>query len=122
MNYELAKQLKDAGFDIRLLSKYEAQEAKKECIVFDETKEYLGGGKLCYEVPTLSELIEACGDIVLWKNGDEWSADVFNGKGEIYIDEYFSAENGATPEEAVANLWLALQASSKASNSPAKPR
>lgn len=61
-----------------------------------------------YANPTLEELIEACGEIVLWKNKDVWCADFFNGEGETYIDQYFSGEEGKSPTEAVAKLWLSL--------------
>lgn len=78
MNYELAKKLKDAGFpqdgigqfiDVKLAS------------------------------PTLSELIEACGDKFrgLSKRANWRAQDVMG------IEEF-----GDTPEEAVANLYLAL--------------
>lgn len=94
MNYELAKQLKDAGFP---------QKTKcSECgMDWYDTK------------PTLSELIEACGVgnkyqfrlLAYWSENDTvWQADLkpFN-NGEK--DEYGL---GSTPEEAVAKLWLEL--------------
>lgn len=53
--------------------------------------------------PTLSELIEACGDsfVNLTKSDKDWHCNWFDDhEGENTI--------GGTPEEAVANLWLAL--------------
>ena len=81
MNYELAKQLKDAGFpqngtgqfiDVKLAS------------------------------PTLSELIEACGDdfLNLYKTKDKWNC--------VHPLEDNDDCCGSTPEEAVAHLWLEL--------------
>jgi hypothetical protein len=56
-------------------------------------------------LPTLSELIKACGSKTFWlfTEGDiEWNAMLTHPSepGEIGF--------GPTPEEAVANLWLAL--------------
>ena len=81
MNYELAKKLKDAGFpwqDRNVLT----------------SSSY----------PTLSELIEACGSEFISlqnKNLLGWYS-VANTQSGIKTGE------GSTPEEAVANLWLAL--------------
>jgi hypothetical protein len=88
MNYELAKKLRDAGYE---------QHGATELYI-----------------PSLSELIEACGKpFVLHspKSKDiseeyyqpsetEWTA--------YYQDDRFLKEFGSTPEEAVANLWLEL--------------
>jgi len=84
MNYELAKQLKDAGF-----------------------QNGLGCGHCGYDgtedlPPTLSELIEACGDRFQYvrrnNDGTFWAMDSF---GNQTSDEQ-------TPEEAVAKLWIEL--------------
>ena len=83
LNYELTKKLKDAGFP------FEFWESK----LGDDT----------YTSPTLSELIEACGDRFgcLAKKEDGWYACPFpHDKLSDGIDK--------TPEEAVANLWLEL--------------
>lgn len=85
MTYELAKQLKDAGFPH---SKY---------------WQIINGNMWCddSEAPTLSELIEACGDGFgyLEKNFSWWARD---------SEEQFLECRGKTPEEAVAKLWLTL--------------
>jgi hypothetical protein len=105
MNYELAKQLKDAGYPQPIIVRtcghsYWIAESKNG-------REQ----ERCY-VPTLSELIEACGHpIVLHSPG---STDINEGY-------YMPSKNlwsafqgwektafGNTPEEAVAHLWLAL--------------
>lgn len=90
MNYETAKKLKDAGFPFR----------EPTC---EFCKEH--GISCGASYPTLSELIEACGDefIALHKGKNIWYAE-----GE---DEPLEPEQqfGKTPEEAVANLYLALK-------------
>lgn len=86
MNYALAKKLKDAGF------------------------QHLHGAG-CYEfetdtcLPTLSELIEACGNKfskLALIGPDKWYAEA-----TIAHHGYADAIE-RTPEEAVARLWLAL--------------
>jgi hypothetical protein len=121
MDYELAKQLKDVGFP-------QPQYDDAEYIDSDETTSgwlttHWLNGRIAY-VPTLSELIEACGDMF----GQLVKYDPDKGQRWIAIGEYPRWEtNGesrverieaATPEEAVAKLWLALNASaSKAQKS-----
>ncbi len=86
ISYELAKKLKDAGFSQEKLEHHNCQNCA--CRVKDAY------------VPTLTELIESCGDNfrTLEKGRtDGWYASG-NGAGEA----------GSTPEEAVANLWLEL--------------
>lgn len=92
MNYELAKQLKDAGFP-----------QSDEC---EHCGNFLGGTfRLADEDvyrPTLSELIEACGDnfesLMLRLHNHTWA-----------VSSPLAMLGGfKTPEEAVAKLWLAL--------------
>lgn len=85
MDYELAKKLKNARFPkgINLFTAIEQVDNE----------------------PTLSELIEACGDHaglrLEWKRiHNNWRASAFNNN-EVHAD-------GSTPDEAVANLWFAL--------------
>lgn len=92
ISYELAKKLKDVGFP------FNEDNPCGHC-------GYDGGSNH----PTLSELIEGCGEdfIDLSKEGKGWEACakyyccVEHGEGRKY-------KLGSTPEEAVANLWLAL--------------
>jgi len=90
MNYELAKQLKDAGFPRDIKNGFLFPYAS------DDTRE-----KLYF--PTLSELVEACGKEFGHLNLSDaplpWLT--FDRTEVIY-------RAGATMEEAVANLWLAL--------------
>lgn len=86
MNDELLKQLKDAGFE------------KSNNAQWFQEKDY----------PTLSELIGACG-------GDRFYGLNYNRSFKIkwlaegmIDDDTIIGENGTTPEEAVAKLWLEL--------------
>jgi hypothetical protein len=87
MNYELAQELRDAGFPLRIRLNRLIQKV--------------------LEAPTLEELIEACGDreLVLSKHESavdgkyEWRAIVLHQEPLVF---------GATPVEAIARLWLAL--------------
>lgn len=99
MKYELAKRLKDAGFPQ------------------DYSEGILNGNfafkkdKMAY-APTLKELIMACGEkyngyeFVLTYSIDGWFCNYFDDN----FDGMSELKNGKgkTPEEAVANLWLAL--------------
>lgn len=102
--YKLAKDLKDAGFP------QERDEAEGYLM------QRLEGAKLTFVYkPSLSELIEECGDrvqdfrlerrFVGGSNGVLWVALIEETK-----DGGVTAHNahGKTPEEAVANLYLAL--------------
>jgi len=111
MDYSLALQLKEAGFIFN---------SKRKLLT--EAK-YLGGYKKVYAPskdgmlsadyelePSLSELIEACGDgfaSLFYKSYNkiykwETNCDLFDGDCGEGIGK------GKTPEEAVANLWLKL--------------
>ncbi|MHA1400065.1 MAG: hypothetical protein ACTSQE_06935 [Candidatus Heimdallarchaeaceae archaeon] len=81
MNYKLAKQLKEAGFP---QDKWYPQDS------FEDAKN-----------PTLSELIEACGEgfFELRKDSERWSCG-----GRVEGINFY----GKTPEESVAKLWLKL--------------
>lgn len=111
MNYELAKELKDAGFPILIISKY-GQHANEINSSFYPLPD--GHGDY-WKLPTLSELIEACpkemnSDIydsffsLSWAR-DEWYA-MYDECDYTPHDDLVGT--GSTPEEAVARLWLAL--------------
>jgi hypothetical protein len=92
MTYELAKELTDAGLK---WDEHHHHFEDAPCI------------NTCY--PTLSELIEACDAEaapkfhLMWKNfGRGWQACLYD-TNRHHIYRY-----GATPEEAVARLWLSL--------------
>lgn len=88
MNYELAKQLKDAGFP------WPTDKEKYD---------------ICCWEPTLSELIEACGNnfelLTSRSVGIKWRADSWPwGTLKKNVEG-----KGDTPEEAVARLWIELR-------------
>jgi len=114
MTYELAKKLKDAGYsqeDFRMKPVTISNENAHEFVL------KVAGG--CY-FPNLSELIEACGattknnpwgdevgafEFCLQFSENEWKAGYTDPN---YHENWSDREEGATAEEAVANLWLAL--------------
>jgi hypothetical protein len=102
MTYELAKQLKDAGFPL----KYRASGIFLSCNwrhtihVFEDGSEYFD--------PTLSELIEACGDGFAGLRRDKKTG-VFSAG--TWTDRVATKNRFETPEEAVTKLWLALNTS-----------
>jgi hypothetical protein len=105
MNYKLATKLKKAGFP---------QEFKKgDWICYhgiESTMEKTCDcyGDALYYYPTLSELIEACGDGFenLTLKNEKWLCNYFEDQ-EIVFESQDS--EGSTPEEAVANLYLKLK-------------
>jgi len=101
ITYELAKELKEAGFPIvRDSHDYMINTVGgTECTRCGERLTKPETSPFCDLTPTLSELIEACGDkfFELSKLSDGW----------VSSDHYLNGE-GKTPEEAVAKLWLAL--------------
>jgi len=100
MNYDTAKKLKEAGFP------------KKTWLV-------LGPDRYRFHMPTLSELIEACGQCLSHikrlrvNDADYWWAVSHCGHPEHEWSGNNLEECGETPEEAVANLWLALNRKEK---------
>lgn len=120
LNYELAKQLKDAGFKcegyfgvtennklVESDSEYGWVAAKEGNYLYEDFQTVI-------EIPTLSELIEACGEnfgtlsqySFPGTDGNKFLASCQYKPGDIQ-QKYTDAE-GSTPEEAVARLWLAL--------------
>jgi hypothetical protein len=94
MNYELTKKLKDAGFKQEGNGIYDT--------LFSKINASLGVTRENVYYPTLSELIEACGD-ELWsmtKHGDAWQTN--------FVDGIGGETAGHTLEAAVAHLWLKL--------------
>ena len=88
MTYELASQLRDAGFP----------QIGKGGHLGPPDKLVWRASDRVY-CPTLSELIAACTTFCsLYRRGDDWCADG--------LDQ--PEQRGKTPEEAVARLWLAL--------------
>lgn len=115
MNYELFKKLKDAGFP---------QNKHGTGIWIDEeTKQsspsiWLSSRRdmdldKCIYVPTLEELIEACGEKLRLLAPDTFLGKINRWIAYESIDENYYPSGrkgtGSTPLEAVVNLYLALQ-------------
>ncbi len=111
LTYELAKELKDAGFPF---IQWRTGTNTGNTIAFGRTDADI------FLLPTLSELITACGDefeclyriVNLDKTTDYFRAHAFGQdrglklEGEtLYAD---CSGKGSSPEEAVARLWLVL--------------
>ena len=95
MTYELAKELKDAGFPQG--GKGSCCYPKDALVVRLPDRAYM---------PLLSELIDACGDGFSSLQRIQWeTADVV-----WYAYDVSTKDSGksSTPEEAVGRLWLAL--------------
>ena len=117
MTYELAKQLKDAGFPQDMHDMFdrwatwggELNDHGKPLIrLWDRFMRQPDD----VFMPTLSELIAACGDNFqhLWKDvyqTNDWSSMAM---GNDMNEKY---GHGKTPEEAVARLWLNLNANKR---------
>ena len=103
MNYELCKTLQDAGFPQK---EHVLDDKTASCCVrcsymesYTQTHPHGGVDGMCV---TLSELIEACGDVVLYTK---------DGKSVAWVSGNMRPNNPIeynTPEESVAKLWLAL--------------
>lgn len=99
MTYELAKKLKEAGFP-------QKEELGARYITPKGLYAYYPDNfrQEAYS-PTLSELIEACGEkfgMLRSPLGQrKWTAQGDGGESLVFTE-------GSTPEEAVARLWLAL--------------
>lgn len=116
MNYELAKKLKDAGFegtgDSRYFYDFQKRLMNLEMQVWSNREEQRKNFQLQPRdvyIPILSELIKACGDIFYSLtrsvDGIHWMADIY----DIEDSTRQVITGGDTAEEAVANLWLKLQ-------------
>lgn len=107
MNDELAKKLKETGFSQTSRDRYFLHIENGKAVAKDSHD--LDMKDMIYH-PTLSELIEACGEDFegLVRKKDKWLA----GGGNIVMGEedfmFSDVGIGQTPKEAVANLWLFL--------------
>lgn len=104
MNYELALKLKEAGFSQIPKNRYFLHVENNKVIAKDANDMDM---KDKVYSPTLSELIEACGDdfyrlyVVGISTNDSKIKNWGAGNKNLFM-------TGLTPEEAVANLWLTL--------------
>ena len=102
MTDELAKQLYDAGFPHKFYwccdfekAGHECRADRPDCILTPQS------------MPTLSKLLETCGDRFGYLSRKEYV------DGKYWVTNSDGSQEditGKTPEEAVAKLWLALNA------------
>jgi hypothetical protein len=99
LSYELCKQLKEAGFPQEGEYYFDFEKDKNIFVLRGIESDYFEGIDkiLC---PTLSELIEACGDNLWYSMGKINEMYVVIKDGQCF--------QGTSREEAVANLWLEL--------------
>lgn len=91
MNHEHIKKLKDAGFNFKRVGCHECDEGRERFDVEHET----------LYAPTLSELINECGEgITLRSNGSLWEAWNYS-----KLDKIIS---GLTPDDVLIDFWLTL--------------
>lgn len=104
MNYEICKKLKEAGFPQELSATSDVFVNGEELIYSPDYSKVSVDNPEVIKIPTLSELIEACGDwfIELSKEPDGWAA-TYDEDGNMPV-----MIEGSTPEEAVARLWLSI--------------
>lgn len=113
MDYELAKELKEAGFP-QENSDYSYRDSTKFGRGVEIQQEDSATGEFLCSIPDLSELIEACNNMTaLTKTAPErglmrarWIAEAWPYLMDVQTEQVQSI--GKTPEEAVAKLWLAL--------------
>lgn len=110
MKYELCKELKGAGFPQIGRGTYIYEDGST--FPDFETLKHTNQLDLVAYIPTLSELIEACcgrlEDLMQMRHSEpnKWVASAYSCDECGWEDSH--VESGATPEEAVARLWLAL--------------
>lgn len=100
ISYELVKQLKDAGFPFKECKIISLDtDCDRETIRFSEEEDKY------FHIPSISELIEACGDNINMMN----KVYSITGSPSWIVGRYGGIDAKAdTLEEAVAKLWLAL--------------
>lgn len=115
MNYEIAKELKVAGFPQKI-DEYKWHYTS----MAGEEKPRRNWGRITNhgantDEPTLSELIEACGEMFVLHspNSLDVNEEYYQHSNKVWTaysqrKEKRNKEEGLTPEEAVAKLWLAL--------------
>jgi hypothetical protein len=105
VNYELAKQLKDAGFP-------QHDNVGSRFVWPENPDPEKTNAELRIYIPTLEELIEACGErfyqlTCVWGDdhgNEQWEAIPV---GHLLLQKHYKGE-GSTPTEAVGRLFIAL--------------
>jgi len=102
MEYLPSQELKDAGFPFVLVEQEVANSSVGRDLIYQKQAFYLKRDGAMYKIPTLSELIEACGE-----KFDKLER-MNDGSFRAYRRSIrYVFEEGKTPEEAVERLWLA---------------
>ena len=126
IDWKLAEKLKNAGFP----QKYKEGDWFYRCGKICEDQHFIGeleyaddGGADTYEatedsvkIPTLEELIEACGERFhqlrrqsnlgkVWWKAESWEKELGDSQ---YEDDQYINRKANTPEEAVSLLWLEI--------------
>lgn len=114
MNYELAKKLNDAGFEFNPRKDWGKSDFYLDPATGDERNE-----RQKIWIPTLSELVEACGNEYASKTipARRYEFGLMYSRGSWfagYFDDMFGCSeledgHGDNPITAVANLWLAIR-------------
>lgn len=125
MEYSLAKELKDMGFPQRTKFYYVSRQFENyrdgNVIEVEPYLRYGHGGwvsDVCTAAPTLSELIEVCGEdfggleqyseAPADEHWEAMSARIWILEPKAKNPQFDHVVYGSTPTEAVARLWLAL--------------
>lgn len=125
MDYELAKELKNVGFpqmgDGKALVLHSADmfedEGEQSMAVISWERYVLIAPEFkdreVFYWPTLSEIIEACGDnfYQLVRNDEEYESKVWGWYASQHTGMGGQTDGGKTPEIALARLWLLMRRS-----------
>lgn len=109
MNYELTKQLKDAGFPQEAVPErgsFYALPVGYYTHMLEEWRKDLIQPEIPCRIPTLEEIIEACGDKFSSLLNEHGSWRVYGIK--VGFSGLQITTKGATPTEAMANFYIAL--------------
>jgi hypothetical protein len=107
MEYELAKKLQEAGFPQDLTDPSTYYDEQRQQVAWKENDESKIPNNYV-KIPTLEELIEACGPRIncLERLNRPYAWHAWNGQS----NDMSKTGEGTTPSAAVARLWLALTA------------
>ncbi len=109
MNYSLAKELKDAGFESKANFKEYARMYCPHTPEFPESMSHIAHCPDAAYFPHLEELIEACGES--FERLERYASKDYGAHGYPSPQgdgSDLEVETGASASEAVAKLWLAL--------------
>ena len=123
MTYELAKELEEAGFPQNIgvgdsffglpisITRMRINDAHPVTVHLGNIEGYDISKDVDCKIPTLSELIAACGEGfgALARNGQFIKYTVLSTQFVAWGREKVYQGGGVTPEEAVARLWLAIK-------------